>query len=118
MTAKERHRKLMLEHWGDPANTFCSRIDMHNNVLRITQATFYAHFTPLEITEIENEAAIERRKKYARERSNIIDTLYKEGKAGNVQAIKEFLDRVEGKVVEKSETKNEHRIVGTWKTLK
>ena len=108
MRAKIKHKRAMIKYWSDPANEFICRFAMHKNVLKISAPTFYKYFTPEEITEIENEAANERRKKYARERSKVIDAMYKEGKSGNVSAAKEFLDRTEGKITDKIDVTNSY----------
>ncbi len=76
---------------------------MHKDVLKIAVTTFYKHFTPQDISDIENEAFEIRKKNSARERSELMVALHKEGKSGNVQAVKEYLDRTEGKVVAKTE---------------
>jgi hypothetical protein len=101
MTAKERHRKKMLEFWGNPENDFVNRVTMHTEVLGLTAQTFYRHFTPFEIQDIENEAYDTRKKNSTRQRGEVIQALYEEGKTGNVPAAKEFLDRTEGKVPDK-----------------
>ena len=114
MTAKERHRIKMLEYWGDPENDFINRSEMCE-VLGISGVCLYKHFTVTELNEIESEA-VELRKKYsARQRAAVLNSLFKESINGSVSAAKEFLDRTEGKVVDKAETNNNHRIIGTWK---
>ncbi len=100
MTAKERHKKKMVEYWANPGNDFVNRKTMAQ-VLGISLKTFYLHFTPEEMTAIECKAEKVRRTKYARERNALVMALYREGKGGNVSAAKEFLDRTEGKVADK-----------------
>jgi hypothetical protein len=103
MKAKTRHKKRMLEYWSNPANVFISRTEMREKILHLSSPTFYQHFPPDELTQIENEAATARRERYARERSEVVQAMYNEGKNGNVSAAKEFLDRTEGKVPDKKQ---------------
>lgn len=103
MSAKEKHKKRMLDFWGNPENDFITRIAMHTDVLKISGPTFYAHFTPAEIQEIENEAFEERKKNSTKIRSEIYKALAAEAKKGNVKAAQEFLNRTEGKVTDKQE---------------
>jgi len=98
MAAKDLHKRKMLIYWGDPSLEFITRFTMHTNVLRISATTFYKHFTPAEIANIEAEAVELRKKNSSRERVAIYKSLAKEGKNGDVTAAKEFLDRTEGKV--------------------
>lgn len=100
MTAKEKHRKRLLEYLGNPENDFLNRSAMSAQ-LNISAKTFYRHFAPHEIQEIEKEAYEERKKNSARQRGVVLSSLYTEAKGGNVSAAKEFLDRTEGKVPDK-----------------
>jgi len=107
LTAKDKHKMKMLKYWGDPENDFINRSRMHKEILGITGFTFYKHFTPDEISEIEYDAVELRKKASSPQRARLYKALYKEAKTGNVKAIKEFLDRVEGKVKEKVELTGE-----------
>lgn len=113
MRAKDLHKKKMLEYWSDPGNDFLNRQDMAK-YLGIVPKTLYQHFTPAELTVIETQAETARRGRYNRERSEIITTLYKKGKAGDIPAAREFLDRTEGKVTDKVESKVNAKMVITW----
>ncbi len=64
--------------------------------------SIYNKFTPEELTEIENEAWEVRRKRTAATRARVYDTLGRRAIEGNVPAIREFLDRTEGKVTKPS----------------
>jgi hypothetical protein len=103
--AKRRHTEKMLKYWGDPENDFITRYEMHIKVLKIAGNTFYSHFRPEEVAGIEAEAMELRKKTCTRQRHDVYKALYEEAKIGNVQAIKEFLDRIEGKVIDKKEIK-------------
>ena len=99
MTAKEKHRAKMISFWGDPENEFISRRNMFTDILKIKGPTFYHHFSPLELCEIESEAEQLRRDRSARQRSEVMQALHTcATESGNVSAAKEFLDRTEGKV--------------------
>ncbi|MCG8643425.1 MAG: hypothetical protein MI862_27100 [Desulfobacterales bacterium] len=126
MKAKDRHKKKMLEYWGDPENDFVNRGTMHKEVLKISGKTFYGHFTPAELLEIESEASKLRRERSGKQRANVLGALYKRAVGyshpdvhisvyqGDViitditkhyppdpVSAREFLDRTEGKVAEK-----------------
>ncbi len=117
MTAKEKHRKRLLEYLGNPENDFLNRSAMASEILKLSAKTFYRHFAPHEIQEIELAAYEERKKNSARQRGIILNSLYTEGKGGNVPAAKEFLDRTEGKVPDKLDaTVTKRKIVIRRKT--
>lgn len=98
------NRAKLLEYLSEPDNPFISRIELSTKVLGYKQPrSLYAHFTPLDLAEIENEALEERKRRSARCRAVVYDALYKEAQVGNVPAAKEYLDRTEGKVKDKTE---------------
>ena len=103
MASREVHKKRMLEYWGNPENDFIKRIKMHTQVLGITGRTFYTHFTPTELNEIEEQALLMRKDHSARDRALVYKKLAENAKAGDIKSIREFLDRTEGKVKEKVE---------------
>lgn len=105
MAAKDKHKKKMLEYWGDPENDFINRITMHTDVLKISGPCFYKHFTPSEVQDIEFEAFELRKKHSTKDRARIYKALLRDGLAGDVAASKEYLNRTEGKVVDKKEVK-------------
>jgi len=102
VNAKDRHKEAMIQYWGDPGNEFVNRTEM-SKVLGISTKNFYKHFTPPEIADIESEAVEIRKKRSGRQRQFVYKALYNSAIEGNVQAGKEFLDRTEGKVIEKRE---------------
>lgn len=102
LSAKQRHRINLLKHLGDWENIFPSRTD-YLNILGIKRTTLYKHFSPAELQEIENEGLELRKKNTARPRAEVFQSLLAEAKSGNVQAIKEFLNRTEGKVKDVTE---------------
>lgn len=65
MAAKDRHKDKLLNYLGNPSNEFPTREFMALRVLGIAIATFYKHFTPDDLSEIEKQALQIRRKKYA-----------------------------------------------------
>jgi len=104
MTAKDKHRLKMVLYWGNPNNEFIDRQTMFTDVLKIKSASFYQHFSVEELFEIEGEAAQMRRDRSARQRTNVLKSLYKTAiDDSSVPAAKEFLDRTEGKVTDKHE---------------
>lgn len=102
LSAKQRHRINLLKHLGNWENIFPSRTD-YLNILGIKRTTLYKHFSPAELQEIENEGIELRKKNTARPRAEVFQSLLAKAKSGNVPAIKEFLNRTEGKVVDKYE---------------
>lgn len=130
MKAKKRHRDKLLRYLGDPEKTFPSRM-AYGKILCISMVAVYHHFSPAELTEIENEALEMRKKRTARQRANVLNALYEravgythyetktymhDGKIvtsktvkhypPDKQAAQEFLDRVEGKVPDKIDFNN------------
>ncbi len=102
ITAKEKYRQELLEYLGDWENPFLKRIEMPA-VLGIKLRTLYKHFPSADLTEIENEAMAMRKKHSSRQRSEVYDSMLVQALKGNTTAQKEFLDRTEGKVVERKE---------------
>ena len=100
--AKERHRQRLLVYLGDWENDFPRRIEMPE-ILGIKRTTLYKHFSPNELLEIENEGLELRKKNSGRQRAAVYRSMVSEAKGGNVSAQKEFLDRTEGKVIDKLE---------------
>lgn len=94
----------MVQYISDPDNTFPTRSVLAVTVLGYKHTvTLYKLFSPDELTEIETEGLELRKKRTARQRAAVYDALFKEAASGNIQAIKEFLDRTEGKVKDKIE---------------
>ncbi len=99
----ENLRKIQ-EYLNNPANEWLARARLSVDVLGYQQkATIYKHFTPDELTDIESAAIEERKRRSAGGRAAVYDALLKKPKEGDVAAMKEFLDRTEGKVVAKVE---------------
>lgn len=101
MRAKEIHKQKLLEYLGNPDNEFLRRKEMYEVVLKIRRQTFHKHFTTREIRDIEYEALELRKQNSAKNLSEVYSALAEEAKAGDVKAIKEYLDRIEGKVIDK-----------------
>jgi len=102
MTAKDRHRKNLIEYLGDWDNPFTSKKGLAE-ALGIKRRTLYFHFTPAELNEIMDEGLELRKKQSSAQRSEIYDAMRKSAVDGNATSQKEFLDRTEGKVIEKVE---------------
>lgn len=124
---KERYRLSLIAYLSDPEKPFPIR-RYYGDIIGKTRKTVYDHFTPDELLEIEKEAYENRKMSCVPQRSNVLKALYDsaigyhhaethisvyEGEVTmtpmikryppNKAAAQEFLDRVEGKVVEKSE---------------
>ena len=102
MTAKERHRMVLLKFLGDPENDYPARQE-YAKILKIAPSTLYKHFSPADMLDIESEAYELRKRNSTRQRAELLVAMFKEAKKGNVSAAKEFFDRTEGKVTEKKE---------------
>jgi hypothetical protein len=101
-SAKDIAKDKLLKYLGDPENDFVSRAKLSNEVLGYKNPNqINCLFTAAELQEIEAEAFEIRKKNSSKNRAELYGALYREGKKGNVQAIKEYLDRVEGKVTDK-----------------
>jgi hypothetical protein len=72
------------------------------------QRSLYRHFSPEELTEIENESLEERKRRSAGKRAVIYDAMFLKAKKGDVAAMKEYLDRTEGKVLNKVDAHLQH----------
>ena len=93
-----------MKYLGNPENDYPPRQE-YAVILGIHVQTLYGHFTPADFQDIENEAYELRKKNSTKQRAMLLKALYVEGRGGNVSAIKEFLDRTEGKVLEKKDVK-------------
>ena len=104
MSKKIANTEKLLNYLSDPDNEFLSRGQLSVDVLGYKQTqTIYKRFTLEELIKIEEEAQEERKRRTARPRAEVYTALLKLAKEGNVIAIKEYLDRTEGKVVTKLE---------------
>ena len=101
-TAKEVHKQRLLEYMSNWDNDFPNRQEMAE-LLGIKLVTLRFHFCPAELAEIQNEGLELRKQRAAAPRSKIYKAMQKEAEDGNVSAQKEFLDRTEGKVIDKHE---------------
>lgn len=103
-TEKEKKRIKVIEYIGNPENDFPTRTEIALDVLGYTQKTsYYKLFETSEMADMEEKGLALRKENSKRERSIVYDSLLKEAKKGNVQACKEYLDRTEGKVIDKKE---------------
>jgi len=104
MRRKQRLTEKLIEYLADPENDFPSRSEMSVKILGYkNRQSVYTLFRPEELTEIEHRALEERKRRSSRVRAQMYKALHELGLSGNVQAIKELLDRLEGKVTEKHE---------------
>ena len=100
----ENLRKLNA-YLRNPENVWLTRTRLSTQVLGYKQAhTIYKWFTSEELTDIEGEALEERKRRSAGKRAVVYDAMFLKAKDGDVSAMKEYLDRMEGKVVNKNET--------------
>jgi hypothetical protein len=102
MKAKDKHKAKLIKYMSDWGNPFPNRTQMAN-VLGLKLTTLNFHFSTDEQNAILNEGLEARKKNSAIPRSEIYEAMQKAGKDGVVPAQKEFLDRTEGKVVERHE---------------
>ena len=103
MSAKQSHRLKLLEYLGNWENKWPkTQVDMAK-ILGISTRAMRKHFTLAELTEIENEGIEMRKKAAAKPRADLYKALVKAGKKGQTSAIREFLDRTEGKIPERRE---------------
>lgn len=109
ITAKEKNREAILNYLSDPKNDFIARRYYSQTILNyVNETQVYQTLSPQELTQIESEAMENRKAMSAPQRFKLYEKLYDLGKEGNVTAIKEFLDRTEGKVMES----HKHQISG------
>jgi len=127
MDRKKRYRETLLCYLSNPELVFPFR-SKYGDIIGRTRKTVYTHFSTDELSEIEQEAYRNRKNSCVRQRANVLKALYEramgyhhaethvsnyEGKVILTPLIKryppdkaaaqEFLDRVEGKVVEKTD---------------
>lgn len=101
---KIKHTDKLLEYIGDSDNDFPTRRVMALEVLGYSQVeNMYKLFTKEELSQIEEEGLELRKKRSAPQRSAVYAAMLKEAKAGNVKAMREYLDRTEGKVIDRKE---------------
>lgn len=110
MTAKEKHKINLLKFLGDPENDFPMYRQKYAEIVKISVSTLYVHFSVEEFQQIEQEAYELRKKNSVKQRAVLLKSLYTEGKDGNIPAIKEFLDRTEGKVPNVNQNDNTHKL--------
>jgi hypothetical protein len=106
---KKENKRKIAAYLGDPDNEWLNRTKLAITVCGYRgQRSLYRHFSPEELSEIETEALEERKRRSSGKRAVIYDAMFLKAKEGDVAAMKEFLDRIEGKVVTKTENKNEN----------
>lgn len=127
LKARDKHRLALVEYLSNPQNEFAMRKDF-NGILGISRTVLYKHFTPIDLLEIENEAFEIRKNLMVRQRLRTYEALA-DSAAGyehddvhiathqgavlmtditkkyppNPTSARELLDRLEGKVVQKTE---------------
>lgn len=102
MATQDVHRANLIKYLSDWDNDFPRRVKF-GDILGVKEATLWRIFTGAELDEIENEALEIRKINAARPRQEAYKALIAQFNKGNVPAIKEFLERTEGKVVDKHE---------------
>lgn len=113
MKKKDRLKAKLFEFLSNPENEIPLRSQYAVHVLGYKRSrSIYTNFKPDELTEIENEALVVRKKLSATQRARVYDSLYKQAINGNVQAAKEYLDRTEGKTADKLIASHSHKVSG------
>lgn len=123
------HRATLIEYLSNPENDFPLRQDYIKIIGVSHTKTLYSHFKSEDLTEIEHEAMEIRKKRCSRQRSIVLEALYNKAKGYTKKikkpvknedgswgereiektfepchkSAKEFLDRTEGKVLDKKE---------------
>lgn len=109
MPTKLTHRRNIIEYLANPENPWLSRTEIATVICGYKEAPpLYRLFTKKEISEIEQEALAERKQRCCGQRAMVYQSLYEQAIKGNVQAAQEWLDRVEGKVADRVESR--HRL--------
>ncbi|WP_419176463.1 hypothetical protein [Desulfosediminicola sp.] len=111
MPKKLTHRRNIIEYLANPKNAWLSRTEIATLICGYKEAPpLYRLFTKKELGEIEDEALAQRKQRCCGQRAMVYQALYEKAVTGNVQAAKEWLDRVEGKVVNKVESSHQLQI--------
>lgn len=95
MRPRDKHRAKLMAYLSDPNNEMPTRDAMASEILGVRRSTFYHHFSPAEISEIEAEALEERRKKYAPHLTQVDLAVLKKAKEGDAHAAKLAYQRFE-----------------------
>jgi hypothetical protein len=106
---KEENKRKISTYLNDPDNEWMNRTSLGVTICGYKdQRSLYRHFSPEELTEIENESLEERKRRSAGKRAVIYDAMFLKAKMGDVAAMKEYLDRTEGKVPNKVDANLQH----------
>lgn len=95
MTAKERHKKTILEYLANPNNEMPRREDLAS-VCGLKRGSLYFHFSPEELSEFEAQGLEMRRRKYAPRLSKVDIAILDRAASGDPQAAKLAYQRFEG----------------------
>jgi len=101
ITAKERHKQRLIEYLADWSNPFPTAKQDLALIIKLKTNSLYFHFTPAELNEILFEGIELRKRHSAIPRAEVYASMRAAAKDGNVPAQKEFLDRTEGKVLDR-----------------
>lgn len=116
MIAKERHKDKIIKYLSNWENEWLSRTDIAIEVLGFKKHTLWRIFSADELNAIENEALEIRKKNAARPRQEAYKALQNQFE-DSVPAIKEFLERTEGKVKDVTEHTGKVEIEGLLATI-
>jgi hypothetical protein len=106
---KGENKRKISTYLNDPDNEWMNRTSLGVTICGYKdQRSLYRHFSPDELTEIENESLVERKRRSAGKRAVIYDAMFLKAKKGDVAAMKEYLDRTEGKVPNKVDANLQH----------
>jgi hypothetical protein len=115
VTQKDKNRIRLVEYLSEPENSWPPRCEYAETILGYKDhKQIYRNFTPAQIGDIEAEAMENRKKRSARQRSVLYKVLYTESVQGNITALKEFLDRTEGKVPDKKQHSGDMNLNIRW----
>lgn len=99
MPVADRNRQLILEYLSDPENPFIRRRFYSTQLLGYkNEAQVYSSLTPEELTAIEQEALENRKARSARQRSDVLEALYKRAMGYSHKAVD--IKVVNGEIVE------------------
>lgn len=96
---REMIKAKIIDYLSDPENEWPNKVDLAVTVLGYAHVqALYNHFSVQEMHEMYREGLEARKKNAAYGLGIAYNALLKASKDGNVQAIKEYIERLEGKV--------------------
>ena len=103
-TLTKKNRRKVLDYLSDPENDFLTRCKLSTQVLGYAEeSTIYRSLSPTILDEIEIEAFEIRKKRSSGQATRLFAVMYKNALDGDMVAAKEWLERTQGKVVNKNQ---------------